>query len=67
MFSAGHIYATFSPHTFHRHDATALRTSTYKLDFGSIYFHGHHTNEQCVNVLGPGDKVFGSTAQEASI
>jgi len=53
--------------TLHTQDAFALRASAHKLDLGSVHFRGHDADEQRVRVLGPGDEVVCSAAQEAAI
>lgn len=52
--------------TLHSEDAAALRASAHKLHLGSVHFHGHDTDEQRVRVLGPGDQVVRSAAQQAA-
>lgn len=59
------VYVIF--YTLDRHGATGLRASTHKLDLHTIHLHGDETNKQRVCVLGPGDEVVGTAAQEAPI
>lgn len=53
--------------TLDRHGATGLRASTHKFDLHTIHLHGNDTDKQRVCVLGPGDEVVGTAAQEAPI
>lgn len=53
--------------TLDRHGATGLRASPHKFDLRTIHLHGNETDKQCVCVLGPGDEVVGTAAQEAPI
>lgn len=56
-----------SDFTLDRHGATRLRAAAHKFDLHTIHLHGNETDKQCVCVLGPGDEVVGTAAQEAPI